>query len=89
MKKQLEGKLKNKLEKDIITFFYTNQGSIDTVSGVAAWVHEDKKKVKKALESLVEIGVLEYDSTGAAKGYCYTRDKETMKIIKKVIETNE
>lgn len=90
MKQKLKKKIiKDRLTKDILAFFHMNQGSIDTVSGVSAWVQEDKKKVKDALDSLVGLGILEEDSTGSTKGYCYTRNKHLMKMIEKIIEGND
>ncbi|MGD2279375.1 MAG: hypothetical protein PVH45_04715 [Candidatus Omnitrophota bacterium] len=81
--------LKDKLSREILTFFYQNQSSIDTVSGVAAWVRADRDKVKQALDKLVQLGVLEEDSIGSTKGYCYTRKENVMKAMKKLMSENE
>ena len=89
MKDRLKKIVGNKLARDILAFFHMNQGSIDTVSGVAAWVREDKKKTEDVLDSLVKDGMLEKDSSGSTKGYCYTRNRKAMKIIKKIIEGDE
>ena len=85
MKDKLRKILKNRLSRDIVTFFYQNQRSIDSVGGVSTWVNDEREKVQSALDKLVRLGVLEKDSTEAAKGYCYTRDKKTMKIIKELM----
>ncbi len=85
MKDKLKKTLKNKLSRDIVAFFYQNQGSIDSVGGVSAWVNDERSKVQSALDKLVKLGVLEKDSTEATKGYCYTRDKKVMKIVKELM----
>ena len=82
MKKEISEVLKDDLTRDIMTFFYQNQASIDSVGGVSAWVQSDRKKVKSILDALVKLGVLEKDTIGSMNGYCYTRDEKTMKIIK-------
>ncbi|RLJ02406.1 MAG: hypothetical protein DRP08_04585 [Candidatus Aenigmatarchaeota archaeon] len=86
MEQNLKKLLKSKLARDIVRFFHQNQGSIDTVSGVSAWVQKDKKEVKKALDRLVREGVLEEHSEAGTKGYCYTRDKKMMDKIEKSAE---
>ena len=86
MKNKLQKLLTNKLAKDILHFFYQNQTSIDSVGGVAAWVNSDRASVVEVLDALADIGALEKDSMGRTMGYCYTRDKETMGIIKLLME---
>ena len=81
MKAELKEKLKDKLARKILMFFYQNQGSIDSASGVAAWVHSDREEVKGVLDFLVGLGVLHKDATGVTKGYCYTRDEKVMKVV--------
>ena len=85
MKDELKELLKNKLVKDILTFFYQNQASIDTVGGVSAWVHSDRKRVKNALDKLVRLGVLEKDSMGSTNGYCYTHNEKIMHVVKELM----
>jgi hypothetical protein len=89
MKEKIEKILKNKLGRDIITFFYQNQSSIDTVGGVSAWVHNERGKVKKVLDDLVKLGVLEEESIGPTKGYCYTRKVKVMKIVRELMKRSE
>lgn len=86
MKEKLEKVLKDKLSKDILVFFYQNQGSIDSVGGISTWVQRSREDVRKALEDLVELGVLSKDSTGATDGYCYTRDEKIMNIVNKLLK---
>ena len=89
MKEKIRKILKNKLGRDIVMFFYQNQSSIDTASGIAAWVHNDKSEVKEVLDELVHVGVLEEDSMGGTKGYCYTRETKIMKIVQELMKGNE
>ncbi len=86
MKAKLKKKLNDDLVKDILMFFYEHQASIDTVGGVSTWVGSDRGKVEDALDELVRLGVLEKDSMGSTNGYCYTRDKKVMKIVRGLIE---
>ena len=53
MKDKLQKVLEDKLARDILVFFYQNQASVDSASGVSAWVHDDKKKVRFTLDNLV------------------------------------
>ncbi|MGB2630553.1 MAG: hypothetical protein WBD24_03730 [Candidatus Omnitrophota bacterium] len=86
MKEKIEKVVKDKLSREILTFFYQNQSSIDTVSGISAWVRSDRKEVKTALDKLVQLGILEQDSMGSTRGYCYTRDPKTMKIVRELMK---
>jgi len=88
MRQSIDKILKNKLAREITGFFFHNQSSIDTVSGVSAWVHEDKKKVRETLDRLAKAGILEEDSKAATKGYCYTRNKKVMDKVRKIMEGN-
>ena len=81
MKDKLRRILKDRTTRDILKFFYQNQASIDSVGGISTWVRDDRKKVQSALDELVKLRVLEEDSSGAAKGYSYTRDEKIVKII--------
>lgn len=86
MKNAVEKILKDKLAKKILTFFYQNQTSIDSIGGVSAWVHSDRETVRSWIEKLVKLRVLEKDSTGSIEGYCYTRDKKVMKTIEGLLK---
>ena len=86
MKEKIEKVVKDKLSREILTFFYQNQSSIDTVSGISAWVRSDREEVKTVLEKLVQMGILEQDSIGSTRGYCYTRDSKTMKIVRELMK---
>lgn len=86
MKDKLKKMLKDDLARDILTFFYENQACMDSASGVSAWVHSDRKTVRELLLKFVDLGVLELDSTGKTKGYCYTRKKSVMKVVEGLME---
>ncbi|MFQ5952059.1 MAG: hypothetical protein ACE5JK_01465 [Candidatus Omnitrophota bacterium] len=88
MKEEIKKILKNKMSREILIFFYQNQSSIDTVGGVSAWVQSDRKKVKEILDRLVELGVLEEDSTSSTKAYCYTRNAKIMKVVQGLMKEN-
>ena len=82
MKDELSGILKDDIAKKVLTFFYQNQTSFDSIGGISAWVQSDREKVHSILSKYVELGGLEKDGDGYMKGYCYTRDKKIMKIVK-------
>ncbi len=86
MKKDLAKLLKDDLAVRILVFFYENQASLDSARGVSAWVNDDREKVKAILSKLVKLGVLNKDSTGATKGYSYTRDKNVMKTVEVLVK---
>jgi len=85
VRNKLQKIMQDQLAKEILTFFYQNQSSVDSVSGISTWVRNERKVVELALGELVKLGVVEEDSTGAAKGYSYTRDAKIMKIVKKLM----
>lgn len=85
MRNKLQKIMQDELQKEILTFFYQNQSSVDSVSGISTWVSNERKVVELALEELVKLGVVEEDSTGSAKGYSYTRNEKIMKIVKKLM----
>jgi hypothetical protein len=78
-KKALESGIRLK----IVKFFHENQASIDTPRGVAAWVGEDRGKVKRALEELTSLSILVAHRSTSTTGYSYTRDP---KMISKIGE---
>ena len=86
MEQTLKKILKDRLARDILGFFYENQSSIDTARGVSAWVQRSREEVIPILEELASIGVLEKDSTGSTNAYCYTRSKEIMDIVSRLLE---
>jgi len=85
MKNKLQKVMQNQLAKEVLTFFYQNQSSLDSVSGISTWVRNERKEVESVLEELVKLGAVEEDSMGSAKGYSYTRDAKIMKIVKSLM----
>jgi len=71
---------------EIVKFFHENQASIDTPRGVAAWVNEDRGKVKKALEDLVSLDILVAHRSTSTTGYSYTRDRLLISKIGKFLK---
>jgi GTP-sensing pleiotropic transcriptional regulator CodY len=61
---------------------------VDSVGGISAWVGDTRENVLAALEKLVESGVLNKDSEGGMKGYCYTRDEKTMKMVEELLKSD-
>ncbi len=60
---------RSKIHRKIILFFSENQGSIDTPRGVSAWVNENLKSVRGALEDLVKAGILKAHRTSSTVAY--------------------
>ncbi|MBD3296798.1 MAG: hypothetical protein GF392_05465 [Candidatus Omnitrophica bacterium] len=87
MNKDLKQLLDNKLAVDILEFFHQNQGSIDSVGGISAWVNGDREQVKDVLDKLVQLDVLKQDAEGITEGYCYTRDEKMMNDVESFFRT--
>lgn len=83
----LEKALKPDINFNIVKFFHENQASIDTPRGVAAWIDEDRGKVKKALESLTSCNILIAHRSTSTTGYSYTRDPKLISKIGKLLKT--
>ncbi|MFH1395127.1 MAG: hypothetical protein ABIH09_03120 [Candidatus Omnitrophota bacterium] len=86
MKDKLQRIMKDKLMKEVLAFFFQNQSSVDSASGISAWVRNKRENVQPVLDELVKLGILEEDSIGSAKGYCYTRDAKIMNIIENLMQ---
>ncbi|MCX5678211.1 MAG: hypothetical protein NTY76_03785 [Candidatus Omnitrophica bacterium] len=70
----------------IVKFFHENQASIDTPRGVAAWIGEDRSKVKRALEDLTSFDILVAHRATSTTGYSYTRDAKLISKIGKLLK---
>ena len=70
----------------IVKFFHENQASIDTPRGIATWVGENRAKVKKALEELIESDILVAHRSTSTTGYSYTRDTKKISKIDKLLK---
>ena len=74
------------LHLKILRFFHENQASIETPRGVATWIGEDRSKVKKALEDMVELKVLCAHRATSTTGYSYTSDANLIARIAKLLK---
>lgn len=71
----------SKIHRKIILFFSENQGSIDTPRGISAWVNENLKSVRGALEDLVKAGVLKAHRTSSTVAYsCELASKDLTRL---------
>jgi len=82
----LNSALKSAIHRNIIRFFHENQASVDTSRGIAAWIREDKATVKKALEDLVRLKVLEAHRSATMTGYGYTTDSKLISKLAKELK---
>lgn len=78
--------LQSDLHLKIVKFFHENQASIDTPRGVSTWVREDRAKVKKALEELVDMKILAAHRSTSTTGYSYTRNAKIISKIEKLLK---
>ncbi len=83
---KLNNALTSKVHRKIIMFFNENQASIDTPRGISTWIREDRSRVKKALEDLVMLGILEAYRTTSTTGYGYTTDRKITKRIARLLK---
>lgn len=73
----------------ILKFFHENQGSLDTPRGVATWVGEERSKVRRALEDLVELKVLVAHRATSTDGYSYTSDARLISTIGRLLKKTQ
>ena len=73
------------IHRKIVAFFHENQASIDTPRGIATWIEEDRTRVKKALEDLVDLKILVAHRSTSTTGYSYTDDKKLISKIDKLL----
>lgn len=74
------------LHLKIMRFFHENQASIDTPRGVSTWIHEERAKVKKALEELVDMQILVAHRSTSTTGYSYTSSTKIISKIEKLLK---
>ena len=79
--------LSSRIHRKIIAFFNENQASIDTPRGIATWIREERSQVKKALEDLVALKVLNAYRATSTTGYGYTTDKKLIVKIQRLLES--
>ena len=80
---------RSEIHVKIITFFHENQASIDTPRGVAAWIGEDRAKVKETLEDLVKAKILVAHRTSSTTGYSYTSEDKLISKIGKFLKNRK
>ena len=78
--------VKSQMHRDIIKFFHENQSSIDTARGISTWIRQERAIVKKVLDELVALGILEDHQSPSTVGYSYTRDKKLISQIGKILK---
>ncbi len=78
--------LRSRIHRKTIAFFHENQASVDSPRGISTWIREDRAKVKKALEDLVEIKVLTAHRATSTTGYSYTNDTRLISKIAKLLK---
>jgi len=79
----------SRLHVKVLRFFHENQASIDTPRGIATWVAEERSRVKRVLEDLVDLNILVAHRSTSTTGYSYTRDPELITKIGKLLKQNE
>lgn len=70
----------------IISFFYENQSSVDTVKGISIWVNHRPDEVSKVLEELVNLNILMAHRSEGVTGFAYTQNKEISNSIDNYIQ---
>jgi len=73
--------LKDPIYFKIVSFFHENPASIDTPRGIATWVGENRRVVKKVLSDLARLKILTAHKAASTTGYSYTRDPAVIKRI--------
>jgi hypothetical protein len=69
----------------VMAFFHENPSSIDTPRGVASWINEDRKAVKKAMDELAKARILRPHRTLFTTGYSYTQDRTMIAEVEKYL----
>lgn len=83
--KNIKRLFKNEIARKIVLFFNENPHCIDTAKGISVWIGCDMDAVQKALNKLVEEGLLVNHKTASTNAYSYTNQKDTVKKIEKHI----
>jgi len=78
---------KNEAVKKILLFFNENPNCIDTAKGISLWISWDINIIQKALNQLVEEGIITSHQTVSTTAYAYTNNKEIVKKIEKHVKS--
>lgn len=77
------------LNLKIISFFHENPSIVDTSGGIATWLNQDRKKIKKALDYLAGQNILVSHRSGSTTAYAYTQEKEIIEKIEKILQNKQ
>lgn len=86
MREFLDSYVDSFISWDVIVFFHTNSGVIDTPKGLAARLGRHEDEVKKVLEQLCQKGVLGKKQKDATL-YFYTPSEEVKKDIDQFVRS--
>lgn len=86
---KIDDVFRSPIHRKIIAFFHENQASIDTPRGVATWIREERPRVKKALEELVDLNILVAHRATSTTGYSYTPDSSLISKIDKLLKKHK
>jgi predicted transcriptional regulator len=84
--KTVKNLFKNEAVRKILLFFNENPNCIDTAKGISLWISWDINIIQKALNQLVEDGIITSHQTASTTAYAYTNNKEIVKKIERCIE---
>ncbi len=84
--KNVKNLFKNEAARKILLFFNENPNCIDTAKGISLWISWDIDIIQKALNQLVEEGLITSHQTASTTAYAYTNNKEIVKKIEKYIK---
>ena len=87
--KSMKSLFKNEAARKILFFFNENPNCIDTVKGISLWISGDINTIQKALNRLVEEGIITSHTAASTTAYAYTNDKGIVKKIEKYIKNSK
>ncbi len=85
--KSIKSLFKNEATRKILLFFNENPNCIDTAKGISLWISWDINIIQKALNQLVEDGIITSHQTASTTAYAYTNNKEIVKKIEKHVKS--
>lgn len=78
---------KNEVTRKILLFFNENPHCIDTAKGISVWVGCEVGAVQKALNKLVQKGVLINHKAASTNAYAYTNQRDVVRKIERYIKS--
>jgi len=85
--KNVKRLFKNEAVRKILLFFNENPNCIDTAKGISLWISWDINIIQKALNQLVEEGIITSHQAASTTAYAYTNIKEIVKKIEKHVKS--